>query len=398
MLSGNGRHRRPRQAPALLVAAGVTGSAIAIPLVAASGASAADGTTWDKVAQCETGGSWSADNGHGYYGGLMLTQDDWEAYGGLSYAASADQASRSQQIAVAEKILADKGPGAWHTCGLLAGLTKGSGTADVDTGVGGDSSASGADGSTSSDKGDKSGKDDKGDKDDKGSASSGTSGSTGKGGDSDGSGGSDASGKPRTGEGGLSDSPQDADNSSGSSGSSPDATETPGASHGTGASHGATTGPSDGPSAPGKTDGPAESGAGTPDATSSTGTGAGTPDQDRDNSGDADNYVQDVGSSALVDTGALGSGGRHRGGSADEGTADGAAGGRHASRGGGAHASSAGSYTVRTGDSLTSIADSFDLHGGWHALYDSNKGAIGADPDHIVAGQSLDVPAENAQK
>ncbi|EYT79328.1 peptigoglycan-binding protein LysM, partial [Streptomyces sp. Tu 6176] len=321
MLSGNGRHRRPRQAPALLVAAGVTGSAIAIPLVAASGASAADGTTWDKVAQCETGGSWSADNGHGYYGGLMLTQDDWEAYGGLSYAASADQASRSQQIAVAEKILADKGPGAWHTCGLLAGLTKSSGTADVDTGVGGDSSASGADGSTSSDKdgkGDKGDKGSKGDKDDKGSTSSGTSGSTGKGGDS---GGSDASGKPRTGEGGLSDSPQDADNSSGSSGSSPDTTQTPGSSHGTDASHGATTGPSDGPSSPATTGGPAGSGTshgtGTPDATSSTGTGTGAGGQDRDNSGDADNYVQDVGSSALVDTGALGSGGRHRGGSAD---------------------------------------------------------------------------------
>ncbi|WP_018566935.1 transglycosylase family protein [Streptomyces sp. PsTaAH-124] len=405
MLSGNGRHRRPRQAPALLVAAGVTGSAIAIPLVAASGASAADGTTWDKVAQCETGGSWSADNGHGYYGGLMLTQDDWEAYGGLSYAASADQASRSQQIAVAEKILADKGPGAWHTCGLLAGLTKSSGTADVDTGVGGDSSASGADGSTSSDKdgkGDKGDKGSKGDKDDKGSTSSGTSGSTGKGGDS---GGSDASGKPRTGEGGLSDSPQDADNSSGSSGSSPDTTQTPGSSHGTDASHGATTGPSGGPSSPATTGGPAGSGTshgtGTPDATSSTGTRTGTGDQDRDNSGDADNYVQDVGSSALVDTGALGSGGRHRGGSADEGATDGAAdatGGRHASRGGGAHASSADSYTVRTGDSLTSIADSFGLHGGWHTLYDANKGAIGADPDHIVAGQSLDVPTENAQK
>lgn len=77
MLSGNGRHRRPRQAPALLVAAGVTGSAIAIPLLGATGASAADGTVWDKVAECESGGSWSADDGNGQYGGLQLTQDDW---------------------------------------------------------------------------------------------------------------------------------------------------------------------------------------------------------------------------------------------------------------------------------------------------------------------------------
>ncbi|NYV78542.1 peptigoglycan-binding protein LysM, partial [Streptomyces sp. UH6] len=49
MLSGNGRHRRPRQAPAVVVAAGVTGSALALPLFAATGASAADGATWDRV-------------------------------------------------------------------------------------------------------------------------------------------------------------------------------------------------------------------------------------------------------------------------------------------------------------------------------------------------------------
>ncbi|MEU3888114.1 transglycosylase family protein [Streptomyces sp. NPDC029041] len=128
MLSGNGRHRRPRQAPALLVAAGVTGSAIAIPLLGASGASAADGTTWDRVADCETGGAWSENSGNGYYGGLQLSQEDWESHGGLDYAASPDLASRSQQIAVAERILADEGVGAWRTCGLLSGLEQGKGS------------------------------------------------------------------------------------------------------------------------------------------------------------------------------------------------------------------------------------------------------------------------------
>lgn len=142
MLSGNGRHRRPRQAPALLVAAGVTGSAIAIPLLAASGASAADGTVWDKVAQCETGGSWSADQGDGEYGGLNLTQKNWEAYGGLDYAASPDLASRNQQIAVAQKVLAAQGIGAWGTCGLTSGLTQDNGALGVDTGVADDSSDS----------------------------------------------------------------------------------------------------------------------------------------------------------------------------------------------------------------------------------------------------------------
>ncbi|GAB2790673.1 resuscitation-promoting factor protein RpfC [Streptomyces chlorus] len=135
MLSGNGRHRRPRQAPALLVAAGVTGSAIAIPLLGAGAASAADGSTWDRVAECESGGSWSQNSGNGYYGGLQLTQEAWEKYGGLDYATSADQASRGQQIAVAEKILADQGVGAWRACGLLGGLNQESSVPGVDTGV-----------------------------------------------------------------------------------------------------------------------------------------------------------------------------------------------------------------------------------------------------------------------
>ncbi len=135
MLSGNGRHRRPRQAPALLVAAGVTGSAIAIPLLGAGAANAADGDTWDRVAECESGGSWSQNTGNGYYGGLQLTQDDWENYGGLEFAPSADAASRNQQITVAERILADQGVGKWRACGLLTGLNQDTVSPNVDPGV-----------------------------------------------------------------------------------------------------------------------------------------------------------------------------------------------------------------------------------------------------------------------
>ncbi|MFF8533222.1 transglycosylase family protein [Streptomyces sp. SAS_267] len=118
----------------------MTGSAIVIPLLAAASASAADGTTWDRVAQCESGGAWSADQSNGYYGGLQLDQENWEAHGGLDYAPRADQASRSQQIAVAEKVLAAKGLAAWPTCGPLSGLSKDSAGVSVDTGVAGDSS------------------------------------------------------------------------------------------------------------------------------------------------------------------------------------------------------------------------------------------------------------------
>lgn len=150
MLSGNGRHRRPRQAPALLVAAGVTGSAIAIPLLGATGASAATGTTWDRVAECESGGSWSENEGNGYYGGLQMSQENWEKYGGLEYAETADLASRNQQIAVAEKLLADQGIAAWPTCGLLGGLSKDASSADVDTGLGSGTPSASASGSSDS--------------------------------------------------------------------------------------------------------------------------------------------------------------------------------------------------------------------------------------------------------
>ncbi|MGR8010127.1 transglycosylase family protein [Streptomyces hypolithicus] len=123
MRSGNGRHRRPRQAPALVVAAGVAGSAIAIPLLGATGANAAEVTTWDRVADCESGGMWSADLDNGFYGGLQISQETWSSYGGTAYAPRADLASRSQQVKIAEKILAAQGPQAWPSCALITGLT-----------------------------------------------------------------------------------------------------------------------------------------------------------------------------------------------------------------------------------------------------------------------------------
>ncbi|RSS67607.1 hypothetical protein EF918_28380 [Streptomyces sp. WAC06614] len=134
MRSGNGRHRRPRQVPALVVTAGVTGSALALPLLAATNASAADTATWDKVAECESGGTWSANFGSGAYGGLQLTQDEWDAAGGRAYAERPDLASRSQQIAVAEKVLAKQGPQAWALCAEPAHLAQNGPAPDVDPG------------------------------------------------------------------------------------------------------------------------------------------------------------------------------------------------------------------------------------------------------------------------
>ncbi|MFE2942536.1 transglycosylase family protein [Streptomyces sp. NPDC059255] len=123
-MSGNGRHRRPRQAPALLVAAGVAGSAIAIPLLGAGAASAADSSTWDRVAGCESGGTWSANLANGYYGGLQMSQETWDEFGGGDYAERPDLASRSQQIAVAEKVFEAQGAQAWSSCAAVSGLTE----------------------------------------------------------------------------------------------------------------------------------------------------------------------------------------------------------------------------------------------------------------------------------
>lgn len=140
-MSANGRHRRPRQAPALIVAAGVTGSAIAIPLLGAAGASAADATTWDHVAECESGGAWSADLGNGYFGGLQMSQETWKSFGGDQYASRPDLASRAQQIRVAEKVLDAQGPQAWTSCAAVSGLTKSDAVPDVDPGAGSDPAA-----------------------------------------------------------------------------------------------------------------------------------------------------------------------------------------------------------------------------------------------------------------
>ncbi|MFH9859728.1 transglycosylase family protein [Streptomyces sp. NPDC017202] len=346
MLSGNGRHRRPRQAPALLVAAGVTGSAIAIPLLGATGASAADGTVWDTVAECESGGSWSADQGNGEYGGLSLSQKDWEAYGGLDFAERPDLASRNQQISVAQKVLADQGVGAWGTCGLTSGLSKENGAGSLDTGVADESSGS----SVSSGLSDLS----------KGSSgSSNSSGSSGSSNSSDSSDGKGASASP-------------------SAESSPDATDetSPSASS-------SSSGKPDGSS---KSDAPADADAGTSGADGGSPTA--TPEVD-----DSDKSVQEAGSWSLVDTGSLASG-RHRGTSADEVVPDGtttASSGRHAA---GASGGAVGTYVVRDGDSLVSIADSLDLDGGWRALYAENKDAIGADPNNITPGQTLDTGVE----
>ncbi|GAA1802624.1 hypothetical protein GCM10009713_10390 [Brevibacterium celere] len=84
-------------------------------------------SVWDRVAACESSGDWSINTGNGYYGGLQFSLQTWKAFGGEGMP---HEASREEQIRIAQKTLAVQGPGAWPTCGKKAGLTKANGAAD----------------------------------------------------------------------------------------------------------------------------------------------------------------------------------------------------------------------------------------------------------------------------
>lgn len=77
---------------------------------------AGDGSVWDSLARCESGGNWAINTGNGYYGGLQFSYSTWLGYGGAAYAPTANLASREQQIAIAEKVQAGQGWGAWPAC------------------------------------------------------------------------------------------------------------------------------------------------------------------------------------------------------------------------------------------------------------------------------------------
>jgi Transglycosylase-like domain/LysM domain len=89
-----------------------TAAPSAAPVPASGG-----GVDWSAIAACESGGNWSDDTGNGFYGGLQFTEQTWLAYGGGQYAPSANLASPAEQIAVAERVLAGQGIGAWPVCG-----------------------------------------------------------------------------------------------------------------------------------------------------------------------------------------------------------------------------------------------------------------------------------------
>jgi resuscitation-promoting factor RpfA len=97
-------------------------SAAGLALSATAANAATSTSTWDALAQCESGGNWATNTGNGFSGGLQFSPSTWAAYGGTG---SAAEASRDQQIAVAEQVQASQGWGAWPSCAAQLGLNGG---------------------------------------------------------------------------------------------------------------------------------------------------------------------------------------------------------------------------------------------------------------------------------
>jgi hypothetical protein len=81
-----------------------------------------NGSVWDRLAQCESSGNWAMNSGNGFYGGVQFMHSTWVSQGGRQYAEYPHQATREQQIAVAERLLAAAGWGQWPACSSKLGL------------------------------------------------------------------------------------------------------------------------------------------------------------------------------------------------------------------------------------------------------------------------------------
>lgn len=114
----SGRHRKATSSTVSVAKIAFTGAVIGSGSLALAGqAGAATDGEWDAVASCESGGNWAINTGNGYQGGLQFAPSTWTGSGGGEYAPAAHLATKEQQIAVAERVLASQGRGAWPVCG-----------------------------------------------------------------------------------------------------------------------------------------------------------------------------------------------------------------------------------------------------------------------------------------
>src|ERR1700694_2878570 len=113
----SGRHRKPTASAVNVAKIAFTGAVSGGSGLAMAGqANAATDGEWDQVAHCESGGNWAINTGNGYQGGLQFTPGTWSGHGGGQYAPAANLATKDEQIAVAERVLADQGRGGWAVC------------------------------------------------------------------------------------------------------------------------------------------------------------------------------------------------------------------------------------------------------------------------------------------
>lgn len=86
---------------------------------AESAPSVADGSVWDRLAQCESGGNWAANTGNGYYGGVQFSPQTWRSLGapGLPH-----EQPREVQIKYAQMLQERAGWGQWPACSAKLGL------------------------------------------------------------------------------------------------------------------------------------------------------------------------------------------------------------------------------------------------------------------------------------
>ncbi|MEU6620778.1 transglycosylase family protein [Streptomyces litmocidini] len=308
---------------------------MALPLLATGSASAADAATWDRVAECESGGQWSANFGNGMYGGLQFTQDSWERNGGLAYAPSPDLASRAQQIAVAEKALA-KGSDEWATCAPIAGLTNDGKATGVNPGPTVVPTAPTGPLPES----------------DRTAGTPAAPSAAGKAGRSAASATPSAPAAPAT-------SATPTAPATSTAPATPTAPGTPDASVTPGTPDSSDTPKTDAPStAPGTGKHRGEA------APEESGKADSSPESGR-HASSADKAGEKVEATPATDE------------AKDSGTTD--------------SQNTSGEYTVRPGDSLSGIAQENELPGGWTALYDANRQTVGTDPNLILPGQSLDL-------
>ncbi|WP_439031946.1 transglycosylase family protein [Gordonia terrae] len=132
----SGRHRKQTTSTTTktITKVALTGAVLGggAALLGTGTANAATDAEWNQVAQCESGGNWAIATGNGYHGGLQFSPSTWTGHGGGEFAPTADQASREEQIVVAERVLGSQGKGAWPTCGTaLSGSTPRSAPTDT---------------------------------------------------------------------------------------------------------------------------------------------------------------------------------------------------------------------------------------------------------------------------